>query len=139
MKLNVAGGRVVVVAVAVLALIAAVACGGGEADSSGAAKSPTRAGGAAKATPTPVHTDHAAEIDQKNMAFIPTRITVKTGETVLIKNSEAAIHTANLNGENVTGNMKNGDSTAWVAEAPGAYRVTCEYHPQMRATIIVTE
>jgi plastocyanin len=124
----------------VLALVAAImvsasvaaACGAGDEPAPGAA-TPRATVGQGQG-----HTDHAAEIDQKNMKFIPERVSVKVGETVLIKNSEAAIHTGNINGKNVTGNMKKGDATPWTATEPGEYAVTCEYHPQMKATIVVT-
>ncbi|MCL4242460.1 MAG: cupredoxin domain-containing protein [Dehalococcoidia bacterium] len=124
----------------VLALVAAIlvtapvaaACGAGDEATPGAA-TPVATVGQDQA-----HTDHEAEIDQKNMKFIPERVSVKVGETVLIKNSETAIHTGNINGENVTGNMKKGDATTWTATEPGEYAVTCEYHPQMKATIVVT-
>ncbi len=93
----------------------------------------------APGTPTAVHTAHAAEIDQQNMTFTPARVSIKVGETVLIKNSETTIHTANIDGKNITGNMKKGDSTAWTAKAAGEYRVSCDYHPQMSATISVSQ
>lgn len=117
-------------AVAVL-LVVTAACGGSGAVS--AAPQTPRSG-----TPTPVHTNHAAEIDQQNMTFMPPRVVIKVGETVLIKNSETTIHTANINGKNITGNMKKGDSTAWTAPAPGEYKVSCDYHPQMSAIISVS-
>jgi len=119
-------------------LAVTAACGGGsaasptpqpQAKSSGTGRTPTAA---------QVHTDHAAEIDQQNLTFTPARVSIKVGETVLIKNSESAIHTGNINGKNITGNMKRGDSTAWTAPAPGEYKVSCDYHPQMSATIAVS-
>lgn len=119
----------------VAAALVAAACGAGE-ESTPVAGRPTTS----LATPglDQAQRDHQAEIDQKNMKFIPERVSVKVGETVLIKNSEAAIHTGNINGKNVTGNMKKGDETTWTATEPGEYAVTCEYHPQMKATIVVT-
>jgi len=125
-------------AATVLALAVGVACGGDD-GGSGSTDGPPVQTGAGDATKSgAAHTDHAAEIDQQNMAFVPARVSVKLGETVLIKNSETAIHTGNINGKNVTGNMKKGDSTPWTATAPGEYAVTCDYHPQMKATIVVT-
>jgi len=106
--------------------------------SGGATVSPTPQIQAKSSTPTAVHTDHAAEIDQQNMTFTPARVSIKVGQTVLIKNSETTIHTANINGKNITGNMKKGDSTAWTAKAAGEYKVSCDYHPQMSATISVS-
>ena len=128
--------RIAVVPVAALLIAVAAACGG----SSDAGPTPQiQSKPAITPTSTNVaHTAHAAEIDQQNMKFTPSRVSIKVGETVLIKNSETAIHTANINGKNITGNMKKGDSTAWTATAPGEYKVTCDYHPQMSATISVS-
>ncbi|MBI5946966.1 MAG: cupredoxin domain-containing protein [Chloroflexi bacterium] len=129
--------RIGVVAAVTGLLALAAACGG----SPGAGSTPqvqSKPTGASAASATPAHTDHAAVIDQLDMAFKPARVSIKVGQTVLIKNSEAPIHTGNINGKNITGNMKKGDSTAWTATAPGEYKVTCDYHPQMSATIVVS-
>lgn len=139
MTLRISRIGVAAVSAALLALAVGAACGNdtGSSTPTDAAQSQAKPGTPTK-TAAAVHTDHAAEIDQKDMAFVPARVSVKVGETVLIKNSETAIHTGNVNGKNVTGNMKKGDSTAWTAKTPGEYAVTCDYHPQMKATIVVT-
>lgn len=114
-------------------IAASAACSGGAKDGSAlqtSAPAPTQSNSTA-------HTNHAAEIDQQNLTFIPARVSIKVGETVLIKNSESPIHTANINGTNITGNMKKGDSIAWTAKTAGEYKVTCDYHPAMSATIVV--
>ena len=126
-------------AVAALTVAVTAACGNETGSSTATATAqPQAKPGTATKTPAAVHTEHAAEIDQQDLTFIPARVSVKVGETVLIKNSETAIHTGNVNGENVTGNMKKGANIAWTAKTPGEYAVTCDYHPQMKATIIVT-
>ncbi|WP_322795887.1 cupredoxin domain-containing protein [Tepidiforma sp.] len=76
-------------------------------------------------------------IDQDRLQFIPTQLTVKVGETVYFKNSETALHTVNIDGKNVSGNMKKNDVFTWVFESAGTYKITCDYHPQMKATITV--
>jgi plastocyanin len=118
-----------------LALVGA-ACGGGSDSSPGSATIETREGDAT-ATPAGPTAIPAAEIDQQDLTFLPATVTVKVGDTVLIKNSETPIHTANINGKNITGNMKRGDTVPWVAPAAGEYQVTCDYHPLMKATIVV--
>ena len=138
MKLSRRIARIAMVPAVAGLLAVTAACGGG----SGASPTPkleSKPGGSVTApAPAQVHTDHTAEIDQQNMTFTPARVSIKVGETVLIKNSESAIHTGNINGKNVTGNMKKGDSVAWTAKAAGDYKVSCEYHPQMSATISVS-
>ena len=80
----------------------------------------------------------AAEIDQDGLAFKPDKLTVKTGEKVYVKNSESALHTFTVNGKNESGNMKKGDVFAWAPPAAGTYKITCDFHPQMNATITVS-
>jgi len=140
MTFTMPGFRLAAVAAALLILTVsiAVACGGDDSsdDTGSPQKVPTKVG----ETPgqKQVHTEHAAEIDEKNLQFIPSRVTIKVGESLLFKNSETAIHDALINGKNFTGNMKNGDTALWTAAEPGEYAVTCSYHPQMKSTIIVT-
>lgn len=95
----------------------------------------TASASAANGSATNVTT--AAEIDQDNLAFKPSKVTVKVGDKILIKNSESALHTFNVDGKNLSGNMKKGDTYVWAASKAGEYKVTCDYHPQMNATITV--
>ncbi len=76
-------------------------------------------------------------IDQDNLTFLSGELTVAPGATVYLKNSEAAVHTVTIEGKNVSGVMRQDDTLAWTPPGPGTYRVTCDYHPQMRATITV--
>ena len=78
------------------------------------------------------------EIDQDNLQFNPDELTVKAGEEVTFKNSETAVHTVNINGENESGTMKKGDVFKYTFENAGEYKITCQFHPQMKATITVT-
>ncbi|MEP7367811.1 MAG: cupredoxin domain-containing protein [Acidobacteriota bacterium] len=80
----------------------------------------------------------AAEIDQDGLAFKPDKQTVKSGDKVYFKNSESALHTVTINGKNESGNMKKGDVFSWASGAAGTYRITCDFHPQMQATITVS-
>ena len=76
-------------------------------------------------------------IDQDRLRFIPTSLEASVGETVYFKNSETALHTVTIEGENLSGNMRKNDLFVWTPEEAGTYRITCEYHPQMKATITV--
>ena len=76
-------------------------------------------------------------MDQAGLAFKPDKVTVKSGEQVYFKNSETAIHTVTIGGKNASGSMKKNDLFAWTAPSAGSYRITCDFHPQMRATIVV--
>jgi len=122
--------RHVAVGVAALALIPVlVGCGGGN-EGTGAGPVPT----AARAATLPAG---APLIDQDKMEFIPTELKVQSGTTVYLKNSEATVHTVTIEGKNVSGTMKKDDLLAWNPPAPGTYKVTCDFHPLMKATITV--
>lgn len=116
------------------------ACGGGSDSGTKATTtietSGTPAAGATKGAATvPAG---APEVDQDGLAFKPTKLTAKAGEKVYFKNSESALHTVTINDKNESGNMRKGDIFAWTAPAtPGEYKVTCDYHPQMKATITI--
>ncbi len=116
--------------VAVIALLA-VACGGGDDDDSGPK-------GVADGSDPEIPAG-APFVDQDNLKFIPTELTVKAGEKVYFKNSETALHTVTINGVDESGNMKKNDIFIWEFPSAGEYKITCEYHPQMKATITVTE
>lgn len=119
-----------VLAVAMLA----AACGG---DDNGGS-TPTTAAGTAPASATAGPSKEVtAEIDQKDLQFVPNKVTIKAGETVLFKSSDTALHTVDIDGKNLSGNMKKGDTFYWTAPKAGSYKVTCDYHPQMTATITV--
>jgi plastocyanin len=79
----------------------------------------------------------AAIVDQDGLKFRPGDLSVTAGDTVYFTNSEFAIHTVTVDGENVSGDMKRGDAFVWTFDRPGEYRVSCDYHPKMRATITV--
>lgn len=83
--------------------------------------------------------ESAPFVDQDKLKFIPTELTVKVGEKVYFKNSETALHTVTINGVDESGNMKKNDLFVFEFPAAGEYKITCEYHPQMKATITVTE
>jgi len=112
-------------ALALLTVTLAAACGGGSSNT-----------GVADGTDARIPAG-APLIDQDKLKFIPERLTVKVGETVYFKNSETALHTVNVDGKNVSGNMKKNDVFTWVFQQPGSYKITCDYHPQMKATITV--
>ena len=101
-----------------------VACGGGSSSGAAPAGDPQVPAG-------------APFIDQSGLSFEPNKLSVKPGEKVYFKNSESSIHTVTINGKNASGNMKRNAVFVWTAESAGTYKITCEFHTQMRATITV--
>ena len=115
-------------AASILALVFAVglsACGNAKETSSG------------RATAEPGVPDGAAFIDQDNLKFSPTELTISASEPVYFKNSESTLHTVTINGENESGQMEHDRVFEWTPPAPGEYKITCDFHPQMKATIKV--
>ena len=107
----------------------AVACGGGDDDDDDT-------GGTTPANCTPVPAESAV-VDQDGLKFKPSTLCVKTGQEVLFKNSETAIHTVDIEGKNESGTMRKGDEFRWTPPQAGAFDITCEFHPQMKAIITV--
>jgi plastocyanin len=120
---------------ALLLAAVGVACGGGD-DTSKTANTTTAGTAPGQSAVTTVPAG-APLIDQENLTFKPSKLTVKVGEKVYFMNSESAIHTVNINGKNISGNMKKGSIVVWTFSQAGQYKITCDYHPQMNATITV--
>ena len=97
----------------------------------------TAAGSATKTDEVSEVPAGAPFIDQDSLKFIPASAEARAGEKVYFKNSETAIHTVTINGKNVSGNMRKDDIFVWTAGAAGTYKVTCDFHPQMKATVTV--
>ena len=115
-------------------LTALAACGGGDSNASSTESPSGPTGSAIKATTIP---PGSLEIDQDGLEFKPRQLEAAINTPVFVKNSEAALHTFNVNGKNLGGNMRKGDIIAWTTDTAGTYKVTCEFHPQMKATITV--
>jgi len=112
------------------ALLTAFCGGGGDDDSSGDGG---RASGVAGVP------DGAPFINQDNLKFSPSKLTVSKNEKVYFKNSETAVHTVTIEGKNESGTMKKDDIFIWTPPGTGEFKVTCDFHPQMRATINVED
>lgn len=113
-----------------LALGVAAACGGDD-DDTGAGN------GGGTATQAASIPEGAAVVDQKSLKFSPNKVTVKAGDTVYFKNSETAIHNVSIDGEDVSGTMRRGAIASYTFESAGEYKITCQFHPQMKATVVV--
>lgn len=101
------------------------ACGGSDSPGSG------RAQGVAGVP------DGSAFVDQHSLKFNPKALAVSASEPVFFKNSDTTVHTVSVNGKNESGTMKAGDVFRWKAPGAGEYKISCEFHPQMKATVTV--
>jgi len=76
----------------------------------------------------------------RDFAFKPSSLTVPVGTTVLWKNEDGAAHTAtSLTGVWDSGNLDQGQSYTFKFTKAGTYDYVCNYHPNMRASIIVKD
>jgi plastocyanin len=72
------------------------------------------------------------------LAYSPSVITVSAGSIVTVRNSDTVIHTADVEALSVaSGDINPGEETIIQFSEPGTYQLTCRYHPEMTATVIV--
>jgi len=125
------------------ALVAApllAACGGGGA-APGAASSPTTSG-AATATPAKAKAEPKAKasvVTIKGFEYGPAKITVKPGAKVTWVDEDATNHTVTFASKDVKSipNIRQGQSRTVRFGKAGTYAYVCEYHPNMRAEVVV--
>src|SRR5688572_3850089 len=99
-----------------------------------------------KSNDAPANTNESSnaeitEIEIENFAFSPETITVKKGTTITWTNRDSMAHT-------VTGNdgqgpdselLDQGESYSYTFNEAGSFPYACKPHPNMQATVIVTE
>lgn len=88
--------------------------------------------------PAALAKDHKVSI--KDVKFTPRELKVKKGDTVIWTNADERDHTVTADDKSFTsGNLGDGDGFRRKFDKPGRYKYHCEYHPRMKATIIVEE
>ena len=82
---------------------------------------------------------HKVNID--DLKFGPKEIKIKKGDTVVWTNNDDRDHTVTADdGKSFdSGNLKVSGKFEHKFEKAGRYKYHCEYHPRMKATIIVEE
>ena len=112
-------------------------CSGTKTASTPAASSPTAATTSAPATATkaPVSAS-AAVITIKNFAYtVPA--SVKAGSTVMVKNADDTAHTVTLKGSPGLVVQPGATATLTAPAKPGTYAITCDFHGNMKANLVV--
>jgi plastocyanin len=79
----------------------------------------------------------AVKIDIRDFKYVPETVAVRAGSRVTWVNDDAAPHTATAAGVFDTGTLQKGDSKALTLSKPGSYSYVCEFHPFMKATVVV--
>lgn len=76
----------------------------------------------------------------KDVKFNPRELKVKKGDTVVWVNADERDHTVTADDKSFnSGNLGDGESFRQKFEKPGRYKYHCEYHPRMKATVVVEE
>ncbi len=89
------------------------------------------------AQPAPAATPFV--IHMKNFAFVPDKVSIAVGSTVVWKNDDSVAHTAAAGGKDGfdSGNLDGGKSFSHTFKTAGTFRYLCAYHPDMRGTLTV--
>jgi plastocyanin len=82
----------------------------------------------------------AVSVSIHDFTFDPGTITIQPGTTVTWTNNDSATHTATADdGSFDSGNLATGQSFSMTFDTPGTYTYHCAIHPNMTATIVVTD
>ncbi len=82
--------------------------------------------------------EHRVEVTERK--FKPAKIKVKKGDTVVWSNADERDHTVTADdGSFDSGNLRNGKTFRRKFEKPGKFKYHCEYHPRMKATVVVED
>jgi plastocyanin len=81
----------------------------------------------------------ATLVDIKDFTYVPDQVEVPVGATVTWTNSDTAPHTATAQDREAlqSGTLKPGDSYSQTFDQPGTFDYFCEFHANMKGTIIV--
>jgi len=81
---------------------------------------------------------HRIDAGIEGFAFVPNRLTVKAGDSVVWTNHDVAPHTATAaDGSWDTGRLRKGESAEIEFATPGTYAFVCAFHPNMKGEITV--
>ena len=123
---------------AALALTGAVLGGCGSSNSKSSSSSgggSTQAAGGAKAAGA------GANVEMKNIQFVPASITAKAGQTIHWKNNDSVAHTVTATGgaKFDSGTVNAGGTYKFTPTKAGTIQYRCTIHPNQKGTITVTK
>jgi plastocyanin len=81
----------------------------------------------------------ATMVEIKDFTYVPASLEIPVGATVTWTNSDAAPHTATAQDREAlqSGTLNQGDSYSQNFEQPGTFDYFCEFHSNMKGTIVV--
>ena len=118
----------------VVLLLAVAGCG----SSSKSSSSTTSSAPATSNTPSA----GGPQVTMKNLAFVPTSIGAKVGQTVSFSNNDSAPHNVTyVSGPKFTssGTLSPGQSFSFKVTQAGTIHYVCTIHPFMKGTIVVSK
>ena len=82
---------------------------------------------------------NATMVDIKDLTYVPASVEIPVGATVTWTNSDTVPHTATAQDREVlqSGTLNPGDSYSQTFDQPGTFDYFCEFHANMKGTIIV--
>ena len=79
---------------------------------------------------------YAVEI--KDLKYVPTKLTIKAGDTVVWTNKDDNDHTVIASDDSFKSDkLGNGESYKFTFSKTGTFKYGCSYHPRMKGTITV--
>jgi plastocyanin len=100
--------------------------------------------GGAAGTPEAAASDQGdaaavVEVDIQDFAYNPDPVTISIGQRVTWTNQDSAPHTATARDRDVlqSGTLNQGDTYTQTFDTPGTYDYFCEFHPNMKGTVVV--
>jgi plastocyanin len=84
-------------------------------------------------------TANATMVEIKNLAYTPDSVEIPVGAAVTWTNNDTVPHTVTAKDRDVlqSGTLKPGDSYSKTFDQPGTYDYFCEFHANMKGTIVV--
>ena len=88
--------------------------------------------------PAALAKDHKVSI--KDLKYNPKELKVKKGDTVVWTNADERDHTVTADDDSFkSGNIGDGGSFKQRFDKAGKYKYHCDYHPRMKATVVVED
>ena len=83
--------------------------------------------------------EHKVNIDE--LKFTPKEIKIKKGDTIVWTNNDDRDHTVTADdGKSFdSGNLNTGKKYEHKFDKPGRYKYHCDYHPRMKAVVVVED
>lgn len=81
----------------------------------------------------------AAAVTIKGFAFAPADVTITVGTTVTWTNDDSAPHTVTFEDGTTSERLDTGATYSRTFDAAGTFAYVCAIHPQMKATVTVTQ